>query len=154
METIQVGFDHLIRENLIGEARKDALRYSFFQNQRANWNGPQSLSQTDHGSGRDTGAIASVRCRREQTAKPVGRERPCHLQDPSRHRLYRSIGECHPHLFRELHSRGIVAVVLTCDNQRKRLSAGQDESSSLASGCRRRRQPISARRDTRRKVRW
>ncbi|MBA7675036.1 hypothetical protein ES703_83264 [subsurface metagenome] len=29
METIQASFDHLIRENPMGEARKDALRLDF-----------------------------------------------------------------------------------------------------------------------------
>jgi len=29
METIQANFDHLIRENLMGEARKDALKLEF-----------------------------------------------------------------------------------------------------------------------------
>jgi len=30
METIQGGFDHLIRENPMGEARKDALKLDFW----------------------------------------------------------------------------------------------------------------------------
>ena len=29
METIQTSFDHLLRENLMGEARKDALKLDF-----------------------------------------------------------------------------------------------------------------------------
>ena len=29
IETIQASFDHLIRENLMGETRKDALRLEF-----------------------------------------------------------------------------------------------------------------------------
>jgi len=35
MEDIQASFDHLLRENSIGEARKDALRLDFDRRQNS-----------------------------------------------------------------------------------------------------------------------
>lgn len=47
METIQTGFDHLLRENPIGEARKDALRLNFDRRLKPSFMGPRSQVTED-----------------------------------------------------------------------------------------------------------
>jgi len=44
METIQASFDHLIQENPMGEARKDALRLDFDRRLKLEFNGTKVTS--------------------------------------------------------------------------------------------------------------
>ena len=44
METTQASFDHLIRENLMGEARKDALRLDFDRRVKLEFHGTKVTS--------------------------------------------------------------------------------------------------------------
>ena len=44
METIEASFDHLIRENLMGEARKDALKLDFNRRLKLEFHGTKVTS--------------------------------------------------------------------------------------------------------------
>ena len=47
METIQTGFDHLLRENPMGEARKDALKLDFDHRLKLEFHGTKVTSDAD-----------------------------------------------------------------------------------------------------------
>lgn len=44
METVQAGFDHIKRENLVGEARKDTLRLAFDRRRKLEFRGAKFSS--------------------------------------------------------------------------------------------------------------
>jgi hypothetical protein len=46
METLQAGFDHIIRENPMGEARKDAMRFNFVRKFKLEFHGSKVTSDT------------------------------------------------------------------------------------------------------------
>ena len=53
METIQASFDHLIRENPMGEARKDALKLDFDRRLKLEFHGTKVTSDATQGCWRD-----------------------------------------------------------------------------------------------------